>query len=103
MSEMRLNEVFMVGRISQGPMKTEDGLVHFMLEGLHGSDPFHSVCEGRTAANLLEHCSAGDEMSLEGQLRWMNFPNTGKTLVIYVRYISYGRKIRSVSPNLSSS
>lgn len=101
-NEMRVNEVFMVGRIAQGPAQTEDGLTHFMFEGLRGSDPFHCVCEGRTAENLKEHCSAGDEMSLEGQLRWMNFPNTGRTLIIYVRYISYGRKLRGLpeSPSL---
>ncbi len=94
MNEMRVNEVFMVGRIAQGPVRTNDDLTHFMFEGLRGSDPFHCVCDGRTAENLKEHCSSGDEMSLEGQLRWMTFPNTGKTLIICVRYISYGRKVR---------
>ncbi len=102
-NEMRLNEIFMVGRISQGPMTTEDGLTHFMFEGAQNSDPFHCVCEGRTAANLLEHCSIGDEMSLEGQLRWMDFPNTGKTLIIYARYTSYGRKVRAIPPRTSNS
>ncbi len=100
-NEMRMNEIFMVGRISQGPTKTEDGLTHFMFEGLRDSDPFHCVCEGKTAENLLEHCSAGDEISLEGRLRWMDFPNTGKTLIIYARYTSYGRKVREVSPGIS--
>jgi len=94
-SEMRVNELFMVGRISQGPVRTEDGLVHFMFDGLRGNDPFHCVCDGKTGENLLGHCSSGDEMSLEGELRWFNFPNTGKTLIIYVRYISYGRKVRN--------
>jgi len=101
--EMRLNEVFMVGRIAQGPMKTEDGLTHLMVEGLRSSEPFHCVCDGRTAENLNEHCNAGDEVSVEGQLRWMVFPNTGRTLVIYARFISYGRKIRSVSPRIGDS
>ncbi len=96
MSEMRLNEVVMAGRISQGPTKTEDGRVHFMLEGSHDGDPFHCTCEGRTAENLLTHCQKGDEISIEGELRWMVFPNTGKTLVIYARYTSYGRKLKTL-------
>ena len=103
MSEMRVNEVFMVGRIAQDPVRTEDGLVHFMFDGLRGSDPFHCICDGKTAANLLEHCSSGDEMSLEGQLRWVDFPNTGKTLIVYVRYTSYGRKIRGIGEDSSSN
>ena len=103
MSEMRLNEVFVVGRITQGPMKTEDGLTHFMFEGQKNDDPFHCVCEGRAAENLLQHCSVGDELSLEGELRWMTFPNSGKTLIIYVRYTSYGRKIRGLPPGTSNS
>ena len=103
MSEMRLNEIFMVGRIAQGPVQTEDGLVHFMFEGSHHSDPFHCVCEGRTAENLLKHCSQGDEASLEGDLRWMNFPNSGRTLVVYVRFTSYGRKVRGIPEDRHSS
>jgi len=91
-SEMRLNEVVMAGRISQGPIRTDDGLVHFMFDAARNSDPFHCVCDGRTAENLLEHCSQGDEASIEGILCWMDFPNTGKELVIYTRYTSYGRK-----------
>jgi hypothetical protein len=96
MSEMRLNEVVMAGRISQGPVKTEDGRVHFMFEAARESEPFHCVCEDRTAENLLTHCLQGDEISIEGELRWMVFPNSGKTLVIYARYTSYGRKLKTL-------
>ncbi len=96
MSEIRMNEVFMVGRISQGPIKTKDGRVHFMFDCKRDSDPFHCVCDGGTAENLLVFCQQGDEFSIEGNLRWMDFPNTGKTLIIYVRYTSYGRKLRSL-------
>lgn len=103
MSEIRLNEVFAVGRIQQGPIRTEDGLVHFLFEGKAETDPFHCVCEGNTADNLLKHCSKGDEVSLEGELCWMSFPNTGKTLVIFVRYTSYGRKVRDLSERISHS
>ena len=92
MSEIRENEVFMAGRIAEGPLRTSDKLVQFLFQGSHQQDPFHCVCDDKTAENLLRFCEAGDEISLEGELRWLDFPNSGKTLVIYVRYVSYGRK-----------
>jgi hypothetical protein len=104
-NEICLNEVFMVGRITQGPIRTADQMVHFMVGGeaeeppFHceaEEPPFHCMCEGRTAANFEEHCSVGDEISIEGELRWVNFPNTGKTLIVYARYVSYGRKPSSL-------
>ncbi len=103
MSEMRVHELFMVGRIVREPVQTKDGLVHFMFDGSPSSDPFHCVCQGKTARDLLKYCSKGDEMTLEGKLSWMTFPNSGKILLIFVRYISYGRKIRDLSEGISSS
>ena len=96
MSEIRKHEIFMAGRMYQDPVTTRDGLVHFLFEGSHDQDPFHCICDGKTAENLLKHCQGGDEFSIEGELRWMSFPNTGKTLVIYARYTSYGRKLRTL-------
>jgi hypothetical protein len=96
MSEIRTNEVFMAGRMSRGPVQTKDGYVHFLFEAARDREPFHCVCDGKTAENLLTHCQVGDEFSIEGELRWMNFPNTGKTLVIHARYTSYGRKLRTL-------
>lgn len=97
MSEIRMNEVFLAGRISTGPIKTSDGLVHILFDGAQGQSPFHCVCDGKTADNLTKHCQPGDELSIEGELRWMDFPNTGKSLVIYMRHTSYGRKLRTIS------
>ena len=97
MSEIRMNEVFLAGRIAKGPVKTEDGLIHLMFEGAVMQGPFHCVADGRTAENLLAHCREGDEISIEGNLRWMDFPNSGRSLVIMVRYTSYGRKLRTIS------
>jgi hypothetical protein len=97
-SEMRVNEVFMVGRIVEGPVRTADDLVHFKFESLENHDPFHCLCQGKTANNLMEHCSAGDEATIEGQLRWVTFPDSDvKLLIIFARHISYGRKLRDLS------
>lgn len=96
MGEIRVNEVFMAGRISRRPTKTNDGLVHFLFDSTGSQPMFHCVCEGKTADNLLQYCESGDEISLEGELRWIDFPNTGKSLIIFVRYISYGRKLRTL-------
>lgn len=95
-SEIRMNEVLMTGRISQGPVKTEDGLVHFMFDCSRSSEPFHCVCNGKTAENALTYLSQGDELGTEGELYWMDFPNTGKTLVIYIRNPSFGRKFEGL-------
>lgn len=97
MSEIRVNEVFLAGRIAKGPVKTEDGMVHLMFDAARGQDPFHCMADGRTAENLLTHCHEGDEVSIEGTMRWVDFPNTGRSLVVYVRYTSYGRKLRTLS------
>jgi single-stranded DNA-binding protein len=101
-SEMRANEIFMVGRIVEGPVRTADDLVHFKFEGSEDQDPFHCICQGKTANNLIEHCSAGDEAAVEGQLSWVTFPDSNtKLLIIFARHISYGRKLRDLSQNLS--
>ena len=95
MSEFRMNEVFAVGRIFRGPVKTADGRVQFLLEASESQTPFHCVCSGKAAENVLEFCNTGDEISLEGELCWLEFTDTGKSLVIEARYVSYGRKLRT--------
>lgn len=96
MSEIRINEVFLAGRIAQGPIQTDDGRVHFLFEANAEQDPFHCVCGEKAAGNLLQFCGEGDELSVEGDLRWVDFPDSGKTLIIHVRYVSYGRKARTL-------
>ncbi len=101
--EIRMNEVFLAGRLSRDPIRTEDGRVHFMFDCERGSAPFHCVCTDRTAENLLEHCQKGDEFSIEGELGWIDFPNTGKTMIILTRYVSYGRKLRGLAEGTGHS
>ena len=97
MSEIRTNEVFIAGRIARGPVRSSDGIAHFLLEGSREQAPFHCICRGTKADNLMKYCAQGDEVSVEGDLEWMNFPNTGRTLLIYARFVSYGRKLRTLS------
>ena len=96
MSEIRMTEVFAAGRIARGPVKTANGKAHFLIEASEDQEPFHCVCSGRTAETVLEFCQTGDEISTEGELLWLKFKGTGKSLVIDVRYVSYGRKMRTL-------
>ena len=97
MGEIRVNEVFIAGRIAQGPVRSADGIAHFLLAGSREQAPFHCICRGIKADNLMKYCAQGDEVSVEGSLEWMNFPNTGRTLITYAEYVSYGRKLRTLS------
>jgi single-stranded DNA-binding protein len=97
MSEIRMNEVFAAGRISCDPVRTPNGLLHFLLDASESQTPFHCVCAGVTAANVEKYCQQGAEISIEGELRWMQFQDTGNALVIGLRFVSYGRKLRSLT------
>lgn len=90
-----MQEVVMVGRLVGSPIVREDG-TYFRFQADKGQAPFPCVCEGTTAENLVAYCQDGDEMSLEGKLSWRKFNETGNTLLIFVRYISYGRKLRTL-------
>ncbi len=88
-------EVFLAGRVVEGPIQTKGGKVHYRFDiGL--TKPMHLVASGKTAQDLIRFVGVGDEMSVEGQLEWVDFPNTGPTLVINVRYPSYGRKAKPI-------
>ncbi len=93
--EIRMQEVLLVGRMVGDPIVREDG-VYFRFQADKDQSPFPCICDGKTAENLLKFCQAGDEFSIEGKLRWKKFSNTGDTLLIYVRYTSYGRKLRTL-------
>lgn len=92
--EIRVSEAFLVGRMVRGPVETPDGKLHYLLDAGTG-EPLHLVAVGKEAATLKTYIKIGDELSVEGFLEWVNFPNTGNTLIINVRYVSYGRKARS--------
>ena len=93
--EIRMQEVLLVGRMVRDPIVRQDG-VYFRFQADKNQPPFPCVCDGKTAENLLKFCQDGDEFSIEGKLQWRKFRNTGDTLLIYVRYTSYGRKLHTL-------
>lgn len=97
MSEIRIAEIVMAGRLAAAPSRLQDGTLHFLLEASEGEKPFHCFCEGETAENLQKFCEKGDEISLEGTLAHYQFGNEPKPrMLIRVRFISYGRKRRTL-------
>lgn len=100
--ELQVNEVFLVGRVVDGPIETDDGRVHYRFD-VGQSQPIHLTAYGKTAENLIQFVGSDDEMSVEGQLEWLDFPNSGPTLIVNVRYASYGRKSKPIrqGPRLS--
>ena len=93
--EIRMQEVVLAGRMVGDPIVREEG-VYFRFQADKDQPPFPCFCDGKTAENLLKFCQAGDEFSVEGKLQWKKFRNTGAMLLIYVRYTSYGRKLRTL-------
>lgn len=94
--EIRMQEVVMVGRMVGDPSVRPEG-TYFRFEADKDQAPFHCVCEGTTAKNLARYCQSGDEFSLEGKLIWRKFKGcSSNMLLIYARYISYGRKLRTL-------
>ncbi len=97
--EIRLQEVVLVGRIVGAPIARPDG-TYFRFQGDKDQPPFPCVCDGKTAENLRKYCQDGDEFSIEGKLQWKKFSDTARNvLFIYARYISYGRKLRTLRQN----
>lgn len=97
--EIRMQEVVLVGRMIGDPIVREDG-TFFRFQGDRDQAPFPCVCDGKTAENIMKFCQDGDEFSLEGKLQWREF-KSGKALMIYARYASYGRKLRTLRKNAS--
>lgn len=93
--EIRMQEVVLVGRIVGDPVVREEG-TYFRFQADKEQPPFPCICDGKTAENLLKFCQGGDEISIEGKLIWRHFRNTGDTLLVYVGYTSYGRKLRTL-------
>ena len=95
-NELRVNDVVLAGRIKEGPTRTPDGCVHFKLACLDDSARgIHCISFGKTAGNMEQYCHPGDEISLEGELCFRDFPNDAdfrRTLVVHARHVSYGRK-----------
>ena len=99
--ELRMNEVVLSGRIVQGPTALPDETTHFLLQaGEEGEPPIHCFGEGVSVERLRQYCQKGDEISLEGRLESRTFANEkSPRLLVKVRFISYGRKDRTLRTN----
>lgn len=93
--EIRMQEILLVGRMTEDPIVRPDG-IYFRFQADENEKPFPCFCEGKVAENLIKFCQGGDEFSIEGKLFWKRFKNTGDTLLIKVKYTSYGRKLRTL-------
>lgn len=103
MSEIRMQEALLVGRMKGDPVKVGEDC-YFRMEADKEQPPFLCFCDGKTAENMSKYLHAGDEISIEGKLTWRQFANEEKpTLLIYARYVSYGRKARTLQPGVAGS
>ena len=92
--ELRMNGTVLTGRLVGDPKTLRTG-TYFQLRAEDEQSPFPCVCDGLTAKNLVANCHEGDEISLEGRLEWRRFAS-GSMLLVYARFISYGRKARTL-------
>lgn len=99
--ELCMNEVVLAGKLSRDPVLLPDGTTHFLLQaGPKGNPPVHCFGEGASLDNLRKYCGAGDEISLEGQIEHRLFSGDDRAqMLIRVRFISYGRKGRTLRPS----
>ena len=93
-----MQEVTLFGRMVGNPIIREDG-TYFLFEADKGQMPFPCFCDEKTSKNMEEYLRDGDEFSIEGELVWRNFKNTGPRLMVYARYTDYGRKDRTLRPS----
>ena len=96
MSEIRNNEVSLIGRLANDPIETRNGRVYFLLKAARNQEPFRCYCIGKTASNMIINLHDGDEVSVFGKLSWVSFANERPQLMVYARYTSYGRKSRTL-------
>lgn len=96
MSEIRVQDVFLVGRLVGNPIPIKDECF-FQVQAEENQPPFPCFCKGKTAANMKAYLKADDEVSIEGKLHWRKFAGEkSPTLLVLARFISYGRKARNV-------
>ena len=94
-SEIRMQEVTLTGRMVGDPIVRGDE-VYFKVNAEDEMAPFPCISNGSTAENLAKYCRNDDEISIEGKLIWRTFKGSDPTLLVYVRYVSYGRKDRTL-------
>ena len=99
LGEIRMVKVVAAGRLVGDPVQIEDGTVHFLLQASEEGKPIHCFCSGKTAENVQRFRHAGDECSLEGELRHYQFQDEEESkLLVFARHVSYGRKRESLQP-----
>jgi single-stranded DNA-binding protein len=96
LSEIRNNEVSLIGRLVGDPVRTASGRVYFRLAASRTQEPFRCFCTEKTADNMIINLHDGDEVSVFGKLSWVKFNNTASQLMVFARHISYGRKSRTL-------
>jgi hypothetical protein len=95
MSEIRMQDLTLVGRMSGDPITMGERCFFKIDAG--GNLPFPAFCDRKTAENMIKYLKAGDEISIEGKLHMEQFLGEPKhTLLVFARHISYGRKNRSL-------
>ncbi len=96
MSEIRNNEVSLIGRLVGDPVRSASGRVYFRMAASRTQAPFRCFCIDKTADNMLINLHDGDEVSVFGKLSWTRFKGEEPQLMVYARYTSYGRKARTL-------
>ncbi len=99
MSELRMQDVTLVGRMKGDPIAMTNGECYFKIDS--GANlPIPCFCNKKTAANMIKYLKDGDEISIEGKLHMVQFKNAKQhTLLVFARHISYGRKNRPLVSN----
>ncbi len=96
MSEIRNNELSLIGRLVGDPVQAASGRVYFRVEASRTQSAFRCFCVDKTAVNAMVHLHDGDEVSVFGKLSWVQFNNEKPQLMVFARFASYGRKSRTL-------
>lgn len=94
MSEIRMQDLTLVGRMKGDPIAMVEGECYFKIDA-GGNLPFPCFCNDKTATNMIKYLKAGDEITIEGKLHMVQFKGEKQhQLLVFARHISYGRKNR---------
>jgi hypothetical protein len=96
MSEIRMQDLSLVGRMRGDPIPMTNGECYFKIDA-GANEPIPCFCSEKTATNMVKYLKAGDEIVIEGKLHMVRFKSEKQpTLLVFARHISYGRKNRSL-------
>ena len=97
MSEIRMQDLTLVGRMYGDPIPMTNGECYFKIDA-GSNEPLPCFCNEKTASNMVKYLKAGDEISIEGKLHMVQFKSEKQhTLLVFARHISYGRKKLSIN------